>query len=94
LNFRYHQEQISRTIFDARTEIQVSTKTSIHPTEAELDQLISAYGKKTGTFLQGSNDTGTDPGELACIRLQIIQKEGFTAKEIQKYRINNAFLLT
>jgi integrase len=35
------------------------------PTEAELDQLIAACGKKLGTFMQGLKDTGADPGELA-----------------------------
>jgi integrase len=38
------------------------------PTEAELNQLIAACGKKIGTFLQGLKDTGADPGELAAIR--------------------------
>lgn len=31
------------------------------PTEDELNQLISACGKKLGTFLQGLKDTGADP---------------------------------
>jgi integrase len=38
------------------------------PTEAELDQLIAACGKKIGTFLHGLKDTGADPGELATLR--------------------------
>jgi integrase len=45
------------------------------PTEAELDQLISACGKKTGTFLQGLKDTGADPGELAAITWIDINQE-------------------
>jgi len=45
------------------------------PTEAELDQLIAACGKKVGAFLQGLKDTGADPGELAAITWLDINKE-------------------
>jgi integrase len=48
------------------------------PTEAELDQLIIACGKRTGTFLQGLKDTGADPGELGAIRWIDINNEART----------------
>jgi len=38
------------------------------PLESEIDALINACGKVTGTFLQGLKDTGADPGELAGLR--------------------------
>jgi len=48
------------------------------PTEAELDQLIIACGKRTGTFLQGLKDTGADPGELGALRWIDINNEART----------------
>jgi integrase/predicted RNA-binding Zn-ribbon protein involved in translation (DUF1610 family) len=45
------------------------------PSEAELNQLIGACGKKLGTFLQGLKETGADPGELASIVPSDISKE-------------------
>jgi len=50
------------------------------PTEAELDQLIAACGKKIGTFLQGLKDTGADPGELAACTWTDINIESRTVQ--------------
>jgi len=63
------------------------------PTEAELDQLISACGKKVGTFLQGLKDTGTDPGELAALRWIDINKESRTV-QIRPVKGHNPRVLT
>ena len=38
------------------------------PTEEEIDQLIASCGRKLSVFLQGSKETGADPGELIAIR--------------------------
>lgn len=38
------------------------------PLESEIDALINACGKITGTFLLGLKETGADPGELTGFR--------------------------
>ena len=38
------------------------------PTEIELDQLIAALGKKTGTFCQVAKDTGARSGEIGRLK--------------------------
>lgn len=48
------------------------------PSEAELNQLIGASGKKLGTFLQGLKETGADPGELARISCSDFSKESLS----------------
>lgn len=48
------------------------------PSEAELNMLIGASGKKLSTFLQGLKETGADPGELATITSKDINKEART----------------
>jgi integrase len=48
------------------------------PSEAELNMLIGATGKKLGTFLQGLKETGADPGELSAITSIDINKESRT----------------
>lgn len=63
------------------------------PTEAELDQLISACGKKVGTFLQGLKDTGADPGELAALQWIDINMERRTV-QIRPVKGHNARVLS
>lgn len=41
----------------------------------ELNQLIGSCGKILGTFLQGLKETGADPGELAAIKCNDVNKE-------------------
>jgi integrase len=53
---------------------------SFIPSETELDQLIAAAGKITGTFLQGLKDTGADPGELGAVRWTDIDRERKTVR--------------
>jgi integrase len=48
------------------------------PSEAELNMLIGASGKKLGVFLQGLKETGVDPGELAAITGKDINREART----------------
>jgi len=48
------------------------------PSEAELNQLIGASGKKLSTFLQGLKETGADPGELAAIKPEDINQQART----------------
>ncbi len=48
------------------------------PSEAELNLLIGAAGRKLGIFLQGLKETGADPGELAAIMPKDINKEART----------------
>ena len=48
------------------------------PSEAELDMLIGAAGKKLGIFLQGLKETAADPGELAAITSKDVNKESRT----------------
>jgi len=45
------------------------------PSEAELNLLIGAAGKKLGIFLQGLKETGADPGEFAAIMPKDVNKE-------------------
>ena len=46
-----------------RPDYQQTDKYPFIPTEAELDQLIAACHRKTGTFLQLLKETGMRPGE-------------------------------
>jgi integrase/predicted RNA-binding Zn-ribbon protein involved in translation (DUF1610 family) len=48
------------------------------PSEAELNLLIGAAGRKLGIFLQGLKETGADPGELAGIEAKDVNKESRT----------------
>lgn len=45
------------------------------PSEAELNLLIGAAGRKLSIFLQGLKETGAAPGELAAITPKDINKE-------------------
>ena len=48
------------------------------PSEAELNKLIGASGKKLSVFLEGLKETAADPGELAPITAKDINKESRT----------------
>jgi integrase len=63
------------------------------PTEAELDQLIAACGRKLGTFLQGLKDTGADPGELVAAQWIDINIESRTI-QIRPVKGHNPRVLT
>jgi integrase len=48
------------------------------PSEAELNYLIGAAGKKLSVFLQGLKETGADPGEFEAIEAKDVNRESRT----------------